>query len=1710
MNMVIPVIWTCITLWCGTIVLAATGAVYTMYRKHCLKKRLFLFQVRLNSLLSPQLGELDPPTDKDVNRNRWMRHKRTNPQRNNNTKGRKHWKKVWRARNRKQKPPYTPQMGYKGITEAFSQLANIDGIPLDDKLLSRVENLGAVFVAMKDCNTSAQFFAILFLYLKTEYSKSVANSAATYIGEVLETTFDPQVGEFGVIEDKPVWLKLLKECQENWTLVIRNDGFKKISHVISLCLALGLCDSSDVEFRIGGMKMFALGAHPKHASAIDLVDAAFETIVYFAEGGYMCFKRGSIKPLLYGNFDNEQFEEAYAQCQRCNEYARSGNLEKFEKNEEGKPMDENDYERLLDRTIEKCHTLKHHSGGQVEKNILARKLDQLRSWQATFRQTRVQGGLREAPYSIGLFGGTAVGKSTLANILMVTTLLVNGYTATDDRVVTINESDRFMSNYRSFINGILVDDIGNTRSDFVEKAPTALLVQLVNNVRCYANMAEADMKGKVSIEPKVVISTKNVKDSCAHVYSNEPASITRRDRITVTVTVKPQYATHGMLDDRKVKKLCPHLASDADFRIPDLWNLHVQRSYPIPSPHTDGVATVGWETVVADGKTLENISLAELIRWVAGDSRVFYENQAKVVRDSNNLSSKMNLCPSCRLPRPDVCTCFKKLKTYMARLGDRCVESGYCTACEAYHGVPEPLEHTCALDSYNFCSTCNKYHEVEEPEAPDPPKPMDTQFGEKIARALLKTGKQAYKAYFPTVTYFSVRFEECAADWILSRLVWLEESPFAVWTNYIPSDLIDKPWMKNIVWWSAEEQLTEKIRASYITHLCVGAFNILVAVFYWKWLALLLIPNLIGVCGVVEREKQYWYDKISEDNKAMPKVFRMYRDRHVKWITGTCAVIAACVAIAMVWRALRIIPNPQGNLAPKKMADIVQRDSEVNPWIGAVASPMPCSEKSKTTMPDTLSDLVTKNLCYMELEIPGEDGTSRKFECDAFFPKSNVALVPQHMWKSKSIKVNFTRHDPGLIGGNFTALISKNHSVDIPNTDLSLVWVPNGGDWKDLTPYLPLDRFADVPARLLHKRADGSVVTSKLKMAVGPVHTTEMTYFGAEYDLTFDTFKGLCMSPIVTETKGPLIGGFHLGGRTGEAHGCSGLLLKDQLDKAFEELRAKPGLMLSKSSGTMPKELYDVQFFQGTEIHPKSAINYLPPGANCKYYGQVKGRAKHKTEVEETVISPIVDEVCGVPQQWGGPKFNQGYPFQASLQYSVKPSAGVEGHLLEAAVEDYVKPMLEILDEFPELKASIKPLTNMETVCGIDGKRFIDKMPPNTSVGYPLTGPKSNYLTPLDPKLNPSHQNPVELDDRFWKEAERMEEAYLRGERCYPIFNACLKDEATKLDKDKVRVFQAAPIALQLLIRKYYLPIARFMSLFPLLSECAVGINAQGPEWDELAKFVAKYGIERILAGDYSKYDLRMAAQLVLAALSVMRDIARFCGYSSRSLTIMEGIATDICYPLMAYNGDLIQLFGSNPSGQNLTVYVNSIVNSLLFRCAYFHLHETLGRKPPPFRQRCALGTYGDDAKSSVHEQLPQFNHIFLADFLKQRDIVFTMPDKTSSPTEYMFDETADFLRRKNVYSPDTDHIMAALDEDSIFKSLHATLKSSSITRQQAAMQNIDGALREWFAHGREVYESRRAEMIEIAKRADIIHGCTVVHETYDDRLKVWEKKYLE
>jgi len=1531
-----------------------------------------------------------------------------------------------------------PQSGPKqGLLMQDTSMMSSFGLANHPDILNKMENALALFTALSDCETTKSACSILFLYVKTHTKSSVSSVVYQYLEKLIHSDLAPQTQE----HTQPGWLQVLKNIQLNWSLIVNNKGFKKVSALLSMCVALGLCETIKFPLSMGGFESFSESAKERQIGATDFIDAIMSTMIHFIEGGYMCFKMRSFKPLLYGDIDSQRFRQLYETCMRCNEYYPAGNLRHLEN------MDDNDYAKLLDDCLDKGRQVIANCTNTFEKNILERYCDNVRKWKAVYAQIRVQGGLRVAPYGIGIFGGTAVGKSSIAQILMITTLKSNGFNADDERLCTFNDDDKYNSNMRTDINGIFLDDMANTKAAFVEKAPSKTVIQVINNSKAYANKADIESKGKVSIQPKVCVITKNVKDGGATVYSNEPASITRRERVTITVTPRPEFTENGMLSERLValKTVTPTPL------IPDLWLCHVQRSYPVINQTTGGTATIGWKDMylpLEEGnfRILKDVSIYDVIRFITLDSKEYFAHQENLVANSNNLAEKMLMCSKCNMPLAGVCQC-KAEDTLDQQVGLRT-------------GI------SCARTLHRCWSYCDRAHRWMRGPA-------------NLERMQDRVDRGA----------------TLDAHWLLR------------WTNWIPTQMLLRRSVLDFVAFMEDERASQLKPWYTILHILLFACIIFVVYVPWQIVLIFLMILLLIYRDTMYFEREMIIESILEDRRHLPYVFTRIRDSQLRYILGLSAMLGTIYAALITSRKLRQMAKgmifsdkfeQQGRLSPLSDADLANRDAEQNAWSKIPISTLPVAHRVKTTTVNQLETIVFNNLCHLTVALDD----NRYFTSDVFFPCSNYAIVPTHLFgKHQSLAGLFKRNE--FDGSSFNYIISREHSVDIPNTDFSLIWVPAGGEWKDVRAYIPQTMMKNGPGRLVYKDEHGNPHISRLYHTVGTQHTVK-EFYGSKYDLEFNTFEGLCMAVTLAETKAPMISGFHLGGKSGHKRGCCGYLSLIQLENAMEALSRIPGVLLANSAGTLPEEILGVQYFQGRRIHPKSPLNFLTEEAQVTAYGEVTGRAKYYSEVVTSAISDSVTRHTGVEQQWGKPQFGKNYPWQASLDVATHPALGVEGAHLRWAVRDYQNQFCTVLDDFSSLKTDIVPLTNEEVVNGKIGIRFVDKMSSTTSVGYPLGGPKNQYQYDVTIPEDARRTDCVDFTPEIWSEVARMETCYLKHERCYPIFKACLKDEPTPLDKEKVRVFQGAPIAMQILVRRYFLPIVRCMSMLPIAAECAVGVNAHSQEWDELAKHMRKYGSDRILAGDYSKYDLRMPAQMVLAAFSVLISIADRYGYTTRDLIVMRGLATDVAYPTIAYNGDLIGLFGSNPSGHNLTVYINCIVNSLLMRCAYYHIEGPL----VPFRHSVALMTYGDDCKGSVHERCRNFNHLSVAEYLANRGMVFTMPDKTATPTPFMLDGEADFLKRNSVYHPKLQCELGALQEDSIFKSLHAHLRSAFLSEKEICMAAIESALVEWFVHGEDVYERRRKQLYEIAQECDIIHGCPTIGYSYGTRADIWLEKY--
>nr|APG78965.1 hypothetical protein [Beihai picorna-like virus 23] len=1308
-----------------------------------------------------------------------------------------------------------------------------------------------------------------------------------------------------------------------------------------------------------------------------------------------------------------------------------------------------EFEKRLNRLSTSLINLSQSLRG-LDKKLVLDKVQKVLSMQNDYVAMKVASGVRHAPWAIELFGESCQGKTTFGDQLIDAVLTSQNMSTDKQYRCAYNAGDKFMSNWTTDKTVMIFDDISNAKSQFVERSPTQAIIEVINNQMYYAPKADLESKGRCFVEPWIAVATTNKKDMDAGLYSNCPYSIQRRFTcITVKAKKKFQRFEGGIpcgVDATKVREY--YTDAQGVYKKPpfdDIWELTIERAVkPKELREVAKYKPIWWTNKQGVRKLMVNISMHECIAWAIEDFETHRKNQTAMLESMRARDSQMERCDV------EECTHLKGHCPYHARQKPHFGKETVGAARRLWFGAGDALEQ------------------------------LRAKADQEVSRKVYEQGTRFLATW----------------DWI----------------KFVPADLIGHKYAPTVFRWLYQKDLTQNYQWE--------CHRLLATLFLSLLLTIVLLPNrfgaylclweiflyLISTRELIHRVEAKLYDNLKTTNMEVAPILRKYRDRYARAICGASISIAVVYGLAKAYKAYRSnVQSTQGSLEPKTLKDVEERDSEVNVWTNVVKRDLPIGEISKRMSADQLDNVVQRALVYGTIHADRGNGM-----VNGLMLSTCVILIPDHYFNEfgDELECTFHKKHPNASGGKFTARLHIQYTHLIPNSDLRVCYIPNGGSFKNLVNLFPTQEMPTVPFRMHWRKKDGEMILAKGMTKPGIVETWK-TFKGGSYEnLTRNTFAGLCGATLVSDTNGSVIIGVHLGGTAGTPIGVYGSITQQELFVAFEELKKMEGVLLPGEAGKFETTVLGVQVLKSDiPLHKKSALNYLPDDSQIEYFGSCPGRGETKSAVRVTPISEHIINVCGVPNIYRAPKLNPTwYGWQACLANLAVPAHPFSHDLLALAVRDYKEPLLNIFKR--DMWRSSRPLTDIENLCGIPGKKFMDAIKLNTSVGFPLSGPKRDFVTQLEP--TDDRLNNLELQDEIMDEIKRIEECYRRGERGYPIAKACKKDEI--LTKEKCRIFYGNALSLTYLIRKYYLPLLRVLQMNPLLSECAVGINSHGPEWEQFHVHVTKFGMDRLFGGDYGKYDQKLPAQLILAAFRVLIDFAKVCDYTEEDIRIMEAMTADVVFAYIAFNGDLIGLTeGAHISGNSLTVIINGICGSLNLRCFFYTQYKPESfEKRLVFRDCVAAMTYGDDNIGSVKEGIDKFTIKECSHFLGKYGQVYTMPDKESELLNFLPAEEFEFLKRFSVWHPKLGVHLGALLDKSIYKSLHCFMreKNSPLTEEHACAQNIDGALREWFNHGEEIYEKQRLLMSKVADRAGISHMCTGLQLSYTDRVADWVAQY--
>lgn len=1399
----------------------------------------------------------------------------------------------------------------------------------------------------------------------------------------------------------------------------------KFYKFIMYCLSLNLLEGAGITFdNLRYSPLEAEAVRRQYHKGPDFIFCMLDTILFLCETGYQCLKTKTLDPIYH---TGSAYEDWF---QKTQEKIRLSN---FLSNPEPHGFNRFSYLSELNHLIEQGEAILKYTLGkdQMMKTIVERALNSMKMIRSTELTRKAAQQERKAPFSVLLYGGSSIAKSTLTKILFYQYGKLFNLPTTSEYKYTRNPVDQFWSNFNSTQWCVQLDDIAFMHPNVASNGDPSLMemLQVINNVPFVPTQAAIEDKGKTPLLSRFVIATTNTEHLNSQFYFSCPLAVLRRLPYVIDVQPKPEYTKDGcMLDSTKVPK-----PSEGDY--PDYWTFVVKRVIPVGKNR---------ERQRAAHETIGRFdNIYDFLDWFS-ETAIEYEGVQNKVSECDLSMSKVELC-ACHRPKSH-CKCQVQASE---------VE---------YFGPPNGAD-------------------VETPPPHISEEELETTWVRLMARKYLKTGSMV-KEVIREVAVDTFHQE----SWI--DLYAILVNIFACWLHFkIP--LVAR--VDNFFWgkWWWIWPTWALLGRAHIMKRCmfrfgesvkrrigvnrflagVAAATLTAVGFYKAYRCMTKVSDLVEVQA---GDTLTQFDII--DPIAPPEEAREESEAKEAMI-------------------------PSGR--PPQAEDIGER---TNVWYKDDYQTTSFDVSVETTSMKGLEktqiyNMLKPNMVMIALTVPNTNPPRCRLG-KMFCVGGHLYVVNSHTIPDCDEPITMVLYEQAKKDGvttNIQFTMTKSDIVRFPNSDVAFMRIRNTAPKKRFDALFCKSSLKGVhQGVLLGREFQGDVSIRRIRnvmsvvMDIGLLHLSGVdVWSGILNPGEKETTYGDCGSILLSEEpNGPVILGIHVLGNGRMVGSLS--VTQDLIERArlhFGEPIIQSGTPLL-SAPSAQREL--------VELHKKSTIRYMRSGC-AKVYGSFGGfRPKGKSSVQPSLLMKAM-MMRGYKLKFAAPYMAGWEPFYVALVDMVRPVTKMNTHILSEIVKTFTQ---DILDNLSDKDLEKVHTYDYETaINGANGVSFVDKLNRNTSAGNPWKKSKKFFMRALPSTA--TVLDPVEFDEEIMDRVKICEQRYLKGERYHPVFCAHLKDDPMSFKKVKAkatRVFTGAPVDWCIVNRKYLLSVIRLIQNNRFTFESGPGTIAQSLEWEEIYDYITKFGKHKIVAGDYSKFDKRMSSILILAAFDIIKAICKAAGYTEQELLVVSCLAEDTAFPLVDFNGDLIEFFGTNPSGHPLTVIVNGLANSLYMRYCYYVLNPN--KESKTFKENVNLMTYGDDMIAGVSDAVPWFNHTAIQKVLTDIDVGYTMADKEAESVPYIHIDEATFLKRSWRYDADVGAIVAPLEHDSIEKMLMINVVSKTITREYQALCVADTACREYFWYGKQIFEEKRSMLIEV------IHEVGLGELIQNHHFPTWDNLY--
>lgn len=411
--------------------------------------------------------------------------------------------------------------------------------------------------------------------------------------------------------------------------------------------------------------------------------------------------------------------------------------------------------------------------------------------------------------------------------------------------------------------------------------------------------------------------------------------------------------------------------------------------------------------------------------------------------------------------------------------------------------------------------------------------------------------------------------------------------------------------------------------------------------------------------------------------------------------------------------------------------------------------------------------------------------------------------------------------------------------------------------------------------------------------------------------------------------------------------------------------------------------------------------------------------------------------------------------------------------------EDVKLALTSIAEEINSKKttAGKKILTWDETINGIPGKDYFDGLNMSTSPGYPYV-----LLGKTKKQLFDFSEGKYQMKEELREMVENIEYHFKRGEIVDLPYLDYLKDERrpikTVLEEKKTRLFSAAPLALVLIVRKYFLSfVAHWYSLH---NECfsGVGINKGSREWHTMVNYLmetSEYGFD----GDYSKFDGTVNPELVQGVADIVNDY-----YKDDHSLLRKAILVSDSQALHIFKRFIYCTRGGVQSGSPLTVVINTIVGECYLRIAFMKLMPEGMNSLYYYRRYIRTKIYGDDNVVSVPlDYIEFYNAKTVGDFLRPYKIYYGAAIKGTEQVAFKKITETSFL--KNAIGKMHGFYVPLMEKSACLETINWIRQCND--ELGACEDNINSVLRALYFYGRQEFDTWREKILKAEGRFNLL-----------------------